>query len=345
MISTSKARSILTGAAIALAALLAACSEPKPVAPKPTAPAVSLSPKLIEQAGAYRAYVQRAGAISPVFADGNAIAQSLRTGAAYEPKQLLRGAMAYGAVAALQDPRFVAAVRTYAVDPQARQAMTLQIMRNPNYVTGLDGADSAAGLVAAALGDEGQRIYAAGKAVKQAAYDVQKSKWSKADVANRTGRLAEAKALSAIPLVGDTAEIGRLSQAAVGAAPLGLTGRTVAAPYPPVVVRSMAVAALAVLGQAGDANVEQVTGLLADPMSASCLNMSKLNLYQCLAVSKPHYEDVFCLGQHILMDTGQCLMRSAGLPAPVESRPVKVAQTTPAPAPAARAAKGSAKKR
>jgi hypothetical protein len=24
-------------------------------------------------------------------------------------------------------------------------------------------------------------------------------------------------------------------------------------------------------------------------------------------VAKPHYEDVFCLGQHVLMDTGQCL--------------------------------------
>ena len=345
MISTSKARAILTGAAIALAALLAACSEPKPAAPKLAAPAVTLSPRLIEQAGAYRAYVQRAGAISPAFADGDAIAQSLRTAAAYEPKQLLRGAMAYGAVAALQDRRFVAAVRTYAADPQTRQTMTLQIMRNPNYVTSLDGADGAAGLVAAALGDEGQRLYAAGKAVKQAAYDVQKNKWSKADVANRVGRLAEAKMLSATPLVGDTAEIGRLSQAALGAAPLGLTGRTVSAPYPPVVVRSMAVAALAVLGEAGDANVEQVTGLMADPMSASCLHMSKLNLYQCLAVSKPHYEDVFCLGQHILMDTGQCLMRSAGLPAPVETRPVKVAQTAPAAAPAAPARKGSGKKR
>ena len=33
--------------------------------------------------------------------------------------------------------------------------------------------------------------------------------------------------------------------------------------------------------------------------------MSKLNLYQCLAVAKPHYEDVFCLGQHVLIDTGQ----------------------------------------
>jgi hypothetical protein len=112
-----------------------------------------------------------------------------------------------------------------------------------------------------------------------------------------------------------------------------------------VVVRSLAVAALAALGQAGDANVEQVSGLMADPAMASCLNMSKLNLYQCLAVSKPHYEDVFCLGQHILMDTGQCLIRSAGLPAPVEARPVKVAETAPSSTARTPARKGPAKKR
>ena len=53
--------------------------------------------------------------------------------------------------------------------------------------------------------------------------------------------------------------------------------------------------------------------LTAEPTSAQCLNMSKLNLYQCLAVSKPHYEDVFCLGQHVLMDTGSCLMKGVGM--------------------------------
>ena len=41
-----------------------------------------------------------------------------------------------------------------------------------------------------------------------------------------------------------------------------------------------------------------------------------LNLYQCLAVSKPHYEDIFCLGQHVMLDTGQCVMIAAGAPPP-----------------------------
>jgi hypothetical protein len=46
--------------------------------------------------------------------------------------------------------------------------------------------------------------------------------------------------------------------------------------------------------------------------------MAKLNLYQCLAVARPHYEDVFCLGQHALEETGHCLMRQAGVPEPVD---------------------------
>jgi len=76
------------------------------------------------------------------------------------------------------------------------------------------------------------------------------------------------------------------------------------------VVRGLAIAALAALGQAGDANVDQVMGLMSEPNTGMCMNMSKLNLYQCLAVARPHYEDVFCLGQHAMMDTGRCLIKS-----------------------------------
>ena len=79
-------------------------------------------------------------------------------------------------------------------------------------------------------------------------------------------------------------------------------------------------AALAALGEAGDANVEQVMGLISEPNVGGCMNTSKLNLYQCLAVARPHYEDVFCLGQHAMMDTGRCVIRAAGLPEPYEAR-------------------------
>ncbi|MBW8735452.1 MAG: hypothetical protein JF571_14345 [Asticcacaulis sp.] len=71
--------------------------------------------------------------------------------------------------------------------------------------------------------------------------------------------------------------------------------------------RSLAIAAVAILGEGGDNNAPNLVALLDEGDGVKCLNMSKLNLYQCLAVAKPYYEDVFCLGQHVLMDTGQCL--------------------------------------
>jgi hypothetical protein len=292
----------------------------EPPLPPPPPPSVSLSPKLIAQASAYRAYMARATAISPAFASGPDVAQAVRAGAAYQPDQLLRGAIVYGAVAALQDPGYVAGVRIYANDPDQRRQIAYAIMQDPAYALGLNGSASAAGLVIAALSDDGRKLLDQGRSVTQAAYDIQHAAWSKAEVAGRSERLASAKALSAQEIIGADAEAARLQQASVGAAPLGLTANAARPPYTPMVVRSLAVAALAALGYADDASLAQVLPMLAEPGTATCLNMSKLNLYQCLAVAKPHYEDVFCLGTHIMQDTGACLIRASGQAVPPDPR-------------------------
>jgi hypothetical protein len=324
MTSATRTRSASLFLAAALAATLAACSSPAPPAPAPppppvaVVPQVNLSPRVIEQASAYRAYVDHAVAISPGFTDADDVAQSLKTGEAYEPQQLLRGAIAYGAVAALQDPAFVAGVRKYAADPDQRRTVAYEIMKDPAYAVGFAGSAGAAGLVIAALGGDGQKLVNVGRSVKQAAYDVQHQAWSKGEVPGRDGRLALAKTLSSTPGLGEVNTTARLQMAVTGGSPMGLSGQTPAPPYTPVVIHSLAVAALAALGYADDASLAQVMPILAEPASATCLNMSKLNLYQCLAVAKPHYEDVFCLGQHVLLDTGHCLMAGAGVEDPVE---------------------------
>jgi hypothetical protein len=316
-------------AVAALAAVLAACSSPAPPPPAPpppppvaVIPQVGLSARVIEQASAYRAYVDHAGAISPGFTGATDVAQSLKTGAAYEPQQLLRGAIAYGAVAALQDPAFVAGVRKYAGDADQRRTIAYEVMKDPAYAVGFAGSASAAGLVIAALGGDGQKLVDVGRTVKQAAYDVQHQAWSKGDVPGRDGRLALAKELSSTPGLGEVNETAKLQMAVTGGAQMGLSGQTAGPPYTPVVIHALAVAALAALGYADDASLAQVMPILAEPSSANCLNMSKLNLYQCLAVAKPHYEDVFCLGQHVLIDTGHCLMAGAGVPDPIEIQAV-----------------------
>jgi hypothetical protein len=317
-------------AATFAAALLAGCAEPPPVIappPPPTTPAVSLSPKLIELASAYRHYMVRTTAITPDFTDGSAVASSLQTGASYEPQQLVRGAIAYAAVVALQDKAFVDGVRVYAKDPVQRKQIAYEIMKDPAYAVGISGSASAAGLVVASLGGDAQKLYDQGKAVKQAAYDIQKQPGSMGEVLGREARLAGAKSVSASAMMGDVDETARLQQASSGVASLGLTAEPLAPPYTPTVIRGLAVAALAVLGEANDANAEQLMALTNEPNIGMCMSTSKLNLYQCLAVARPNYEDVFCLGQHAMMDTGRCVIRAAGLPEPYEARYIPDAKT------------------
>ncbi|MDB5456711.1 MAG: hypothetical protein JWP92_2296, partial [Caulobacter sp.] len=338
MNSVLRARQALTAVGAALALLVSSCASPPPppppvIAAPPAPPPITLSNTLIEQASAFHSYMQRAGAISSTFQDGDQIASSLKVAAAYEPKQFQVGATAYAAVLALQDPTFVTAVRAFVIDPVQRQQVIAQLAADPAYAVGFKGSDTAAGLIIDGLSADGLQVYTTGKAVKQAAYDVQHSAWSKASVPDRDVRLATAKSLSAVPALADSADVARLQLASSGAQPLTLTPRAAEAPYRPLVIRGLAVAALAALGAAGDPNLDLIKAVMAEPNTDMCLNMAKLNLYQCLAVSKPHYEDVFCLGQHILMDTGQCVVKASGAAMPVEPPPPVLIKATPVKAP------------
>ena len=325
MLSTTRKRGALTALAVVVATILASCSSPPPPPPvvlaPPAPPPITLSASVVERASAFRGYMQRAAAISPSFTNGEDIQSSLKVAVAYEPKRFLSGATAYAAVLALQDPTFVASVRVFAVDPAQRQSVINQLVADPAYAVGFKGSDTAAGLIIDTLGADGLKLYTAGKAVKQAAYDVQRSKWSTLPVLDRDGRLAYAKSMSATPGLADSADIAVLQQASTGAVPLVITTRSAPPPYKPLVIRGMAVAALAALGYAGDDKLALIDAVMAEPASAMCLNMAKLNLYQCLAVAKPHYEDVFCLGQHIMIDTGMCVIKASGAAMPYEPPP------------------------
>jgi hypothetical protein len=247
--------------------------------------------------------------------------------------------VSYAAIAALQDRNFVNSVRGYARDAESRRNLVAQINANPAYALSFPGADNAAALAMAALHGEGLRIYSSGRAVKQAAYDTQRQPWSRTAVSNTTERLATARALSGTPLTGDAAETSRLHSVISGAAPMGVSPEPGAhAPYSPLVARAVSLAALAAIGQAGDAQVDQLMPTLTEPEAAYCLNMAKLNLYQCLAVARPHYEDMFCMGQHILIDTGSCLIRGSGAAMPLDVRP------PPLPVPSARPTSSSTRR-
>ena len=329
LLKSDRARTAVALAAFGLfAAALAGCEseklQPAVIPPHAAAPPpVRLSGRVVEAASEYRAYVRLASSTPASFANGPAIEQSIAAAEATEPQQLSRGVVAYGAMVALQDPSFVAGVRTYAVDPEGRRSLAARIAADPSYAAALPSASSAAGLVIATINADGAKIRGAGELVKQFAYDVQHQPWSKKDIIDPAGRLAQAKSESAAPMTPIPSDVDELKGAVDAgdskvASPMLLTSGVAAAPpYTPLVNRALAVAALAALGEGGDENDAQVEVLLSESSGGFCLNMSKLNLYQCLAVAKPWYEDVFCLGQHILIDTGQCLAKEAGKPSPM----------------------------
>jgi len=322
MTSITPFRSALIAGLALCGAGLASCSEPAPppppapLAPPPTPAAFELSPRVINNAAAYEDYMARAALVNPDFKTGSDVAQALKLGASDDPQALLRGEIAYAAIAALQDPNFVASVRNYSENDVGRRQLAGLIEQDPRYVLGIAGSNTAAGLAIAALMEQGRKLMAAGAAVKQSAYDVQHQAWSKEFVPDRDERLAAAKNSSSFTFTGRAEELQHLERAAAGFDTMALNAPPATAPYPPVVIRGMAVAALALLGEAGQENETLVAPLLTDPTSANCLNMAKLNLYQCLAVAKPYYEDIFCLGEHVLSDTGQCVEIDAGAPTP-----------------------------
>ena len=369
--------------ALTFAVTLASCATdapppPPPPPPAPAGPPVALAPEISDAAAVYVDYIEMARSMRADFGNGTAVQSQLQAGASFEPSQLARGAVAYAAIVAMQEPSFRSALRGYAANDAARAQMVQQLLSNPSYAAAIPGADIAARRVILALSSDGQSVYNSGAGVKRAAYDVQHQSWSKEMVADRDGRLVMAKQNSiqlrsvqsdesaqlltaaltgnglvthattgqstggyviqgdgvtatpaGTPAAGEAPASGQSSAVLPAGAPAWAATATDAAqpaaalvptaqtdfdrpdlfdkPYTPAVNRALTIAAIAILGEGGSDRADSLVSLLDDNDASKCLNMSKLNLYQCLAVAKPYYEDVFCLGQHVLMDTGQCL--------------------------------------
>jgi hypothetical protein len=300
--------------------------------PAPPAPPIELSSAALQAATSFRAYERKAAQISPKFTTGAGVEDSLAIGSAYEPQQLSRGAIAYAALVALQDPTFVHAFRVYAPYPDQARALAARIVADPRYASAFPGAAGAAGLIVATLSSEVGKLQTTGAAVKQSAYSVQHSAWSKSRVIDPLARLSKTKALSAALMTPAPEDMQDLKLAEDGAADpraaqaMPVHGQAVEGPYAPVVQRGLAVAALASMGVAGDSDDASVETLLNEPEDGACLNMSKLNLYQCLAVAGPWYEDIFCLGEHALGETAQCIVKETGTPSQIQAAVTPVSQ-------------------
>lgn len=293
---------------------------------------VGLPERMIADAAAYDGYIAHVTATSPVFTDGASVADALLSSASYQPRALIRGAVAYGAVAALGSSDFVASLRAVGASSENRRLMVNYILSDPTYAFKFKGSDKAAGLVKEALGAAALRLFATGKTIKQSAYAIQHQTWSRGEISNRSGRLAavEAAETNGLPAAAD--RVGIIDRAAREAQPLDLTAPPAKPPYTPLVAQALQLAAIAAIGEANDNTYDRLSALTQESNTDTCLHMAKLNLYQCLAVAKPHYEDVFCMGQHAMIDTGRCIARNAGLDLPIDASPAPEAKAA-APAP------------
>jgi len=357
----------LSAAALAVAVLLASCEsgpskaelEAQRLAAELAArkpPPVSLNQGVADAASIYVAFLREAQTIQPGgFPDAESIQAALRKGSAYDADQLSRGLIAYGAIIALQSPEFVAGVQQFSVDPTQRQQMVAQIVADPAYAASLPGADAAAGLISATIGKDAIAMRAIAEAIEQDAYTIQgrsdpRRSWAIVPIPNREIRLESAKTLSAVTMLPSAQEASQLFAAANSGTGLGLTASRKGPPYTPAVVRSLAIAALGALGAGGDEARVNTEALTHEPNSEFCMDMSKLMLFQCLAASRPSYEDIFCLGRHITRDLATCTTEATqittivvGDPQETGSAPartpisVTVPQATPVPTPAAAA--------
>ena len=268
---------------------------------------VAMPREVVAAASAFYTYVEHAAAVRGRMTSGAGVADGLKAGAAYEPGQFQEGMIGYAALAALRDDRFITGI-DYAARTADRRYLAERLAADPAFVLQISGAGEAAGRAQAALRERGDILAEVGGRTKQAAYDVQRQAWSKVRVADHAARLAGVKSLSARPLDVTEGDDARLIEAVLRVpAPSG-----VAETISPLVVHALALAAEAELGAARNEDMASLRPLVSDASSGQCLRMSKLNLYQCMAVAGPEYEDVFCLGQHELIDTAKCVAKASG---------------------------------
>jgi len=274
-------------------------------------PNVRMSRDLVAAASAFESYTRTASAIEAGFKGPRDIARAVEVGASHDPRQLEAGMIAYAAMAALQDRAFVAGVQRIVADERSREFMIRRLSDYPETAIELPGADGAATRSRTALLRQIEPLVADGRRVKQAAYDIQRKSWSKVFVPDARQRLALVKDLAVRSYSPSEADADRLFQA------VSTRSESRAAAQPsPVVLRGLAVAALAIAGEADEGRDEALRPLLTEARSASCVRMAKLNLFQCMAVAGPHYEDVFCLGEHAMIEPGKCMADAAGADAP-----------------------------
>lgn len=254
--------------------------------------------------------------------------------------QLSRGWVAYGATTAGQSPAFAQGVRDAAAY-YGRDAVIWAITVDPSYARGLRGGNEATRMLLESANADSARIIDMAERYRELSYSLQRQRWANAVAPQQRQRLQRVRDLSvagapdsAVP----AAYAPRLDTASGSPAqdPTAFGGRrfwdalsgnaevTQVAATPAnyewrvnhtrgeALDRMAAVAALRTL-DAGTSHQSAISQLLNDPRSRDCMEISQLQLFQCMSAARFRYENTFCLAAHGLRDVGQCI-GDVGLP-------------------------------
>lgn len=345
---------------------------PPPVA-APVTPVEPAGPPPEPLAKAVQAYAAYQTQINTLQGGNLAVAEDLEraldTASGVNREALVRGYIAYGALAAAQAPEFVRAIRETS-GHYGKAAMIRGLTLDPGYAQTLKGGDEAARLALAVARADGQRVFAVGERYKEMAYTLQRQRWANAVAPGQPARVQRLKSLAAgaadrsvapefaprltvaagsITQWTDPNAFGgwtfwdtfRTTPAPTAAAPLP-------APSPPAlrvhadrvqtVNRMTTLAALYVLDSTTDPTA-QADRLLTEGGTNRCIELAQVQFYQCMSAARFRYENAFCLGEHALKDMGSCIGNTAVevSASPVAALPAPAPEVAPvAPAPATR---------
>lgn len=282
-------------------------------------PPIAIGDAVLEDAAVYIAYTREIARLRGGFESPQAVRDALLRGAAYDPERLSRGLVSYAALIALQSPEFVEGVRRWVHQPADREDMIRRILADSRYAALLPGADAAAARIIDTLDQDIDALAVAGGSIEQDAYDIQmlddpRRNWAVAHQQDLFERLEAVRAASSRMAEPSPTLVDNLRKTALGQTPVKVaTTRMRPPPHPAAIEMGLALAALAALGEA---RPERTRLMQQEPVSQGCMESARLNLLQCLAASRPAYEDVYCLGRHVVRDLATCT-RGAAKPAPV----------------------------
>lgn len=296
-----------------------------PPPPRPTVhaplPELPLSKNILVQTAAEYTIAHQAAqrVATRKLSNASMAEQSIRDSVALTPSRTSRGYLAYLSLLASQDATFVAHVRETAKS-LGPGPVSRSIMGDPKTVYRFNNANAVMRNLAGVMAHQDATYQRIGHQLKTDAYGIQKQKW--ALKRTQTGRTAALKRISHSTPRAGTSISSILAEA--GTPPANFTAAQAHANYTRLtsriglpsnkytqttpterqkafIERAMALAALNSLNVAPDPSA------LHWPRLDNCLDLSRLQLFQCFSAVRFRYEEPFCLGEHAFKDVGQCL--------------------------------------